>query len=321
MPSENKVTIKLDLSPPHLSVWDEVNFQDMISLAPTNSISDFVVTRNPDGTVDIEFTYNQDMEGEELTVFVDPSASGHPALSRSKSSVSSFTIISDNNQAAYLYGKDVYELAETISVLSEVVCILAWLMMLIGLFAGKLVGVEMMAVIQFSFLSLISLKTVNPCVNALSSLRWINGFNSLELSNILDDTITPPQPKGLYLYSQFAENYNITSLLILLPLLSGIVILILSKTLCKEKPILEKVWKRLVGEYTFCGLMLSAYIISCSTALEFLFGIQDTNSQLTAASIAECCIFLIFFVVYFILLLKVPEIFGEFTEKFKKNDK
>ena len=49
----------------------------------------------------------------------------------------------------------------------------------LALVSGKMIGVEMMAVVQISFFSLITLSQLNPCFAALASLRLINGYNSL----------------------------------------------------------------------------------------------------------------------------------------------
>lgn len=125
----------------------------------------------------------------------------------------------------------------------------------------------MMAVIQISFFFLLTVQNMNPCLSALSSLRFINGYNSLSLSNNIEDQNLPSQPKGIFLFSQFFENYNITIILIFIPLLSGLVAFILSKTLLKDNKKVEYVWRRLVGEYTLTGLMISAYIVSCSSGL------------------------------------------------------
>ena len=114
-----------------------------------------------------------------------------------------------------------------ISAVAAVFCVL-------GLISGKMIGVEMMAVVQISFLSLITLSQVNPCFAALSSLKLVNGYNSLNQSNYLEDPLTPTSPKGIFLYSRFTENFNFTLAIVLIPLLVGLVCFILSKTALKE---------------------------------------------------------------------------------------
>ena len=60
---ENKVEIKLEFSPSHLSVWDSVDFSSMISISPTDSMADILIVKNSDGTVMIELAYKEDLEG------------------------------------------------------------------------------------------------------------------------------------------------------------------------------------------------------------------------------------------------------------------
>lgn len=60
----------------------------------------------------------------------------------------------------------------------------------------------MMAVVQISFFSLLTLTHLNPCFAALSSLKLVNGYNSLN-KNHLEDELNPAQPKGIFLFSRF----------------------------------------------------------------------------------------------------------------------
>jgi hypothetical protein len=69
------------------------------------------------------------------------------------------------------------------------------------------------------------------------------------------------------LSSLFAENFNITSLLVFVPLLIALMSFILSKTVLKDNAKCEKVFKKSVGEYTFNGLMFCGYVVGVSFAL------------------------------------------------------
>ena len=149
----------------------------MITISPSDAVANFSIKKNSDGTITLELTYAKDLEGEPLTIEVDPSKSGFTSLSRSQTSSKQIIINSDDNQGVYFYEPSVYELANTISLLCVVTCALAWLMMILGLYSGKVIGVEMMGVVQLSYFSLLSLTDMNPCISALSSLKWINGYN------------------------------------------------------------------------------------------------------------------------------------------------
>lgn len=125
----------------------------------------------------------------------------------------------------------------------------------------------MMAVVQLSFFFLLTQKNLNPSLSALTQLKWINGYNSLFSASIADDPYVPYQPKGILMFSQFGYNFNITIVLVLLPLLSGLIVLLLYKVAFKEKKILKTIYRGLIGEYTLMGLMLIAYVVWCSTAI------------------------------------------------------
>lgn len=123
-----------------------------------------------------------------------------------------------------------------------------------------------MAVIQIAFFSLITLSELNPCFAALSSLHFVNGYNSLN-KNHLNDTLTPIPPKGIFLFSRFLDNFNFTAAIIVIPLFVALIAFILSKTVCKDSERMSKVAKRAVGEYTLMSILVTAYITAVSSAL------------------------------------------------------
>ena len=67
-----------------------------------------------------------------------------------------------------------------------------------------MIGIEMMEVLQISFLSLVSLQFMNPSFSGLKSLYFSNGYNILSSSSNLEDTLITEQPKGIYYFSKFA---------------------------------------------------------------------------------------------------------------------
>ena len=69
----------------------------------------------------------------------------------------------------------------------------------------------------------------------------------------------------------------------------------------------ETKWKRLLGEYTFNGLMFSGYIVGVALGLQFLYGF----------SILFSILFLGLYIGYMVLFVFKPEFFGEFTSFFK----
>lgn len=126
-------------------------------------------------------------------------------------------------------------MAKVVSILAYVVAALSLLLFLLGIFARKLIGLEMVAVVQISYLSLLALSSMSPCFRALSNIWFVNGFSYFSLSKgHLLDPHTPLPVKGIYLYSRLLENYNITFLLIIVPYLFSLVCLVLAKTAFKS---------------------------------------------------------------------------------------
>ena len=67
----------------------------------------------------------------------------------------------------------------------------------------KLVAVEMLAVFQITFLSLVVVKDMSPTVSALTNLYIANGFNKLIEPDYWEYQSLPNQFKGLYLSPYF----------------------------------------------------------------------------------------------------------------------
>ena len=183
-----------------------------------------------------------------------------------------------------------------------------------------MIGTEMMAVVQVSFISLITLQSINPCFRALASLWLVNGYNLLSPNDYLEDPHTSEQPKGVYLFSRFMENYNLTGLLIGVPLVVALVAFILAKTALKSKAeTLEKVRQRALGEYTFTGILFSGYLVFTSFMLELMYGIKSRTGVWGTGSMVLAFVLVALFISYLVFFLLRPAYFGEYTSSFKKD--
>ena len=75
---QNKIDILLDLFPSGLAIWDSVNFLSMIQVQSPVPITNYTVTRNADGTVSITLDYAGDLQGQSISIQIDPSGTGLP---------------------------------------------------------------------------------------------------------------------------------------------------------------------------------------------------------------------------------------------------
>ncbi len=110
-------------------------------------------------------------------VTVNPALTKLAALARSASFSNKFAIVPDDNSGAYYYDQSIYTIASVIDILALIIATVGFVIFLASLIVGKLVGVEMMGVLQLCYISLMTLSSTNPCLTALRSLWISNGFN------------------------------------------------------------------------------------------------------------------------------------------------
>lgn len=231
----NKVEILLKVEPADLPLWDTLDFRSIITVSNNTAISSFEVTRNSDGTISLIISYVEDIQNTNITVGLDPTTSGVMVLSRLAPISKTFSMTPNDNEAALFYDDSVYKMAGMISLLAQIVGGASLLLFCIGIFARKLIGVEVVSVVQISYIALVTLCPMNPCFRALTSMWFVNGFNHFSLTKgHLLDPLTPLYVKGVSLYSRFFENYNFTLLLIVLPFVVSAVCLILAKTVFRD---------------------------------------------------------------------------------------
>lgn len=107
-----------------------------------------------------------------------------------------------NNQGAYFYEDSIYSLADTISKIFTGISGFALAIFCVSAINGKMIGVEMMAVLQVIFFSLMTLSQMNPCFSTLSFLWLVNGYNSLQ-KEYMKDPLSPIPLKGIRMFSRF----------------------------------------------------------------------------------------------------------------------
>jgi hypothetical protein len=71
-------------------------------------------------------------------------------------------------------------MAKIIELISSVIGYLSFFLMIVGLFVGKLIVIEALAVVQISFLSLVTLSNLSPSFCALLPLELSFGYNMFE---------------------------------------------------------------------------------------------------------------------------------------------
>ena len=62
--------------------------------------------------------------------------------------------------------------------------------------------------------------------------------------------------------------------------------------------------------------MFSGYIAAVALTLQVQYGIKSMEGVIGIGSVVETCVIVLVFAIYFCLLIKVPQYFGEFISSF-----
>lgn len=171
------------------------------------------------------FDYHATIDGDSFTVSLN--TTGDTPLSRVTNSSVQIKATAANNQAFVYYSDEDYQTAKIVKYLSLVCSVFAILLLLIGLFGGRLIGLECAAVIQLTFVSLISVENISPAFAELSGLAYSLGYNRIRGYETRQDIDRPF--RGLQISQQYIYNYNIVGVILLIPLLAAVIFKILAK--------------------------------------------------------------------------------------------
>jgi hypothetical protein len=144
----------------------------------------------------------------------------------------STVLVANNNLALGVYSDSDYKQSKIVDYIALALSSLAVLMFLLGYLSGKLVGLECVTVFQLAFFSLLTCDNLSPSFYGLSYLAYSCGYNinSLQSSNVKIGKRF--NPVG---YSEpFLDNYNLTSILFLLPLILSLVFAIINRICYKS---------------------------------------------------------------------------------------
>jgi hypothetical protein len=157
MTNENSIEILLRISPSNVGILNLADLNSIIEVQSSIPISNITLVRNPNGTATVTVKYKGNIERQSITIIIDPASSGSLFFSKTIAASSTIVVIPEDNKDAYYYPNSVYQLQNITSKFATFVGFAALGVFVLGLISGKMIGVEMMAVVQISFFSLITL--------------------------------------------------------------------------------------------------------------------------------------------------------------------
>ena len=172
-----------------------------------------------------------------------------------------------------------------------------------------------MAVVQLSYLCLLSIKEANPTFEALRILRVSIG--SIPLDTYDYSSSIDPSFKGSYTGLGLLQPPNFSYAFVLLQMMVGVIVNILHRTKWKDDKTVELVSLLFLGEFTFYGLVFAAYF----TFSELIVGVvllSGGNGTGSIANTAASVVMTVALGIQCYFLKSHPQYFGVFTQSFSK---
>jgi hypothetical protein len=189
----------------------------------------------------------------------------------------SHSLITENNLALQYYSPPIYALADGVEYLCFGLAIAALLMLLLGLIGGKLTVLEHLAVLQLTYLCVITVQDASPTFAGLRSLRLSAG--SIPTSDYNYSSSLDRQLKGASFSSILFSVYNIGLITIILPMCIAIVLKLASVSCFKDNEALMAVSSSILGQTTFYAIIFSVYAILS----QLLFQLNLISAGITSA--------------------------------------
>ena len=135
---------------------------------------------------------------------------------------------------------------------------LALLLFLLGYYSGKLIALELISIFQLTFFSLLSAYNLSPSFVALKALSYSTIYNLVLFPKASKSSITQ---FSLFNYDlNFANDFNIASLLVIFPLIISLILFLVNKLkYSSQSQALIRYSGIFKGEIAYYGLMLTMY--------------------------------------------------------------
>ena len=156
MSTSNTVQIVYNVSPKDLPAFSSLDWKAVVAEQSNLGLKVTAVSFDPStGAVTFTADYSQPLNDQTAKLsFQFPPTAPFDLLNTTAVSVK---LTTDNNLSLEVYSDDEYGSAALVKTVATAASLLGLAMFLFGAFAGKLIGIELIAIFQISFLSLTTL--------------------------------------------------------------------------------------------------------------------------------------------------------------------
>jgi cysteine-rich repeat protein len=210
----NKANVTFSVTPAYNDMGS-IPWQNILSASNIFSIESVSYS---DGTLSVIGSYTSNMSVQTSTVFISTPPSGNYQYII-PSNLSFKATYNDHGFPVLLFTTDQYSFGEAFKYIVLAVDVLYWIALLFALYCSKFIGIEMMSVLQMSYLAILTLDHRAPAVENLPYLKYSVGINPL-FQDI--QSYSPIRVLRMGYRSQFMADYNLAVLTFIGCLLVGL---------------------------------------------------------------------------------------------------
>lgn len=165
-PMTNEVDLTFALEPKGVTLFNNVNWTAVLQANGLGDNTSSVTYDSTTGLIHLNLNYSSNIDGLTLTLDLNLSSAG-PSFSLLDPAISTFNVVDDHNQMLDAFSGEEYSMATIVRYISTGLAVAGVLLFILGFVGGKLVGLEFVAIIQLTFLSLLTLHKLSPTFYAL----------------------------------------------------------------------------------------------------------------------------------------------------------
>jgi cysteine-rich repeat protein len=174
-PNANLLTITFDVVPA-LAILKSL--PDLSSLITTNIPNSRMSVTYEQGRLVVQIAYTSTVQGVVASVVFNPPSDSNSTFAMQSSEVQ-FAIEPTNNEPANYYDNTTYETKNKTDAAVVATEATAFSAMAVGAFVAKSLSLELLSVLQTTYLTMSTVNNVNPVTSSLYNLRYMSGYNRL----------------------------------------------------------------------------------------------------------------------------------------------
>lgn len=198
-------------------------------------------------------------------------------------------ILPNNNILALYYPPETCQTKDTMNSVTIAVTGATYGVLLISALPCKIIGLELIGVLQLAYLSLANMDNLNTMLQPLMYLKTTNGLNMPIVTS--SSSVIPERVASISYEANFINNCNIMFAVVAVVIVAALFLYLLTFALKSYAPMLSEIAQRILKEVLLTLLLFNAFNFSYAAGIHFNYASHEDplyipSSCLAAAAVA-----------------------------------